>query len=90
MFSMGGVLSAMAAGVVWLIHPMSANGQSLPAPDDSRHSILREAMLGLLSPPVNAPDSGTQHHCLVLPAAPANDGYRGPKGIRFSPPNARW
>jgi hypothetical protein len=42
--------------------------------------MLREAVLGLLSPPVNAPDSGAQHHCLVLPDAPDNQQLLGPHG----------
>ena len=54
--------------------------QTLPAADDSRHSMLREAMLGLLTAQAAVPEAEARHHCLSLPVAPPNDRLEGPHG----------
>lgn len=59
----------------------STFAQTLPAPDDSRHSMLREAMLGVLPPdsPLVSIDAARER-CLSLPVAPPNDRLEGPHG----------
>src|SRR5262249_15161453 len=54
--------------------------QQLPAPDDSRHSMLREAMLGLLPATSAVPETRAKQHCLDLPVDPPNDRLQGPHG----------
>jgi hypothetical protein len=58
--------------------PLAA--QTLPDPADSRHSLLREAALGLLSAQAAIPDTQAQHRCVVLPVGPPNDRLQGPHG----------
>jgi hypothetical protein len=57
-----------------------AAAQTLPAPDDSRHSLLRQAMLGVLSQPTSIPGIEAQRRCLDLPVDPPNDRLQGPHG----------
>src|ERR1051325_6366337 len=68
----------LAALVMMGVSPGAA--QSLPAVDDSRHSMLREAMLGLLTARAALPATKARHHCLTLPVAPPNDRLQGPHG----------
>ena len=52
----------------------------LPAPGDSRHSMLREAMLGLLCDQRARFAADVRKRCLKLPADPPNDRLEGPHG----------
>jgi hypothetical protein len=52
----------------------------LPAPGDSRHSMLREAMLGLLRDQRARLVAEVRKRCLKLPVAPPNDRLAGPHG----------
>lgn len=56
------------------------DAQDLPAPEDTRHSMLREAMLGLLPAQDSVPETHARHRCLELPVAPPNDRLQGPHG----------
>jgi len=44
------------------------SAQELSPPDDSRHSMLREAIRGLLSAQAGVPATWAAQHCLDLPA----------------------
>jgi hypothetical protein len=57
-----------------------AAAQALPAPDDSRHSLLRQVMLGVLSDQPSLPRIQAQRRCLDLPVDPPNDRLQGPHG----------
>jgi hypothetical protein len=57
-----------------------AVAQTLPAPDDSRHSLLRQAMLGVLSRQTSLPRIQARRRCLDLPVDPPNDRLQGPHG----------
>ena len=52
----------------------------LPAPGDSRHSMLREAMLGLLRDQRARSADEVRKRCLTLPVDPPNDRLEGPHG----------
>jgi hypothetical protein len=52
----------------------------LPAPGDSRHSMLREAMLGLLRDQPATLAAEVRKRCLKLPVDPPNDRLEGPHG----------
>jgi hypothetical protein len=52
--------------------------QSLPAPDDTRHEIRREAILGLLPTQASVPEIRARQHCLEFPVDPPNDRLQGP------------
>ena len=54
--------------------------QNLPRAEDSRQSMLREAMLGILSSQANVDSARAQKECIVLPVQPANDRLQGPHG----------
>jgi len=54
--------------------------QNLPPAEDSRQSMLREAMLGILSSQANVDSARAQKECIVLPVQPANDRLQGPHG----------
>jgi len=58
--------------------PLAA--QTLPNPSDSRHSLLREAALGLLSGQAEVPDSEARRYCLRLPTEPPDDRLQAPHG----------
>jgi hypothetical protein len=60
--------------------PVHIFAQNLPAPEDTRHSILREAMLGLLTAQASVPDNQLQQHCLALPAGAPDDRLQSPHG----------
>src|SRR5262249_50668837 len=51
--------------------------QTIPPPEDSRHSMLRAAMLGLLPA---QPIVLARQNCLTLPVDPVNVGLQGPQG----------
>lgn len=65
------LLTALAACV---------NVQDLPAPEDTRQSMLREAMLGLLAAKDSIPETTVRRNCLKLPVASPNDRLLGPHG----------
>lgn len=52
----------------------------LPAAGDSRHSMLREAMLGLLRDQRATLEAEVRKRCLTLPVDPPNDRLEGPHG----------
>jgi hypothetical protein len=58
----------------------SVHAQSLPPAEDSRQSMLREAMLGILPSQANVDSARAQKECIVLPVQPANDRLQGPHG----------
>jgi hypothetical protein len=60
--------------------PVSVVAQNLPAPEDMRHSMLREAMLGLLTAQASIPEKEMRQHCLTLPADAPDDGLQSPHG----------
>jgi hypothetical protein len=57
-----------------------AYAQELPSPGDSRHSMLREAMLGLLGDQRARPAAEVRQRCLKLPVDPPSDRLEGPHG----------
>jgi hypothetical protein len=56
------------------------HAQGLPPAEDSRQSMLRETMLGILPFQANVDSSRAQKECIVLPVQPANDRLEGPHG----------
>jgi hypothetical protein len=54
--------------------------QNLPPESDTRHGMLREAMLGLLSTQHTIPDTAARHRCVSLPVRPPNDRLESPHG----------
>jgi hypothetical protein len=54
--------------------------QNLTARDDTRHSMLREAMLGLLIGQPSIPEIEARQHCLTLPVDAPNDRLQSPHG----------
>lgn len=64
-------MAVVAAGV---------NAQGIPVATDTRHSMLREAMLGLLKAQAPVDPAVARTSCLVLPVAPPNDRIDGPHG----------
>jgi hypothetical protein len=57
-----------------------ALAQSLPLAGDSRQSMLREAMLGVLPAQANVAAARARKQCVTLPVRPANDRFQGPHG----------
>jgi hypothetical protein len=76
----------------------------LPAPDDTRQGMLREAMLGLLRNQPSVTATRARQRCLALPVEPPGDGLQGPHGdslitshcdvVRYAPSDStsssRW
>lgn len=61
----------------------SAAQEPSPAPppgDDARHSMLRQAVLGLLPGGPDIPAARARHQCIELPVGPASDRLQGPAG----------
>lgn len=67
-------LAAVLAAGAW-----RAGAQVLPAPDDSRESMLR----GLVPAQGAIPVARAQRECLTLPVDPPNDRLQGPHGDRL-------
>ena len=57
--------------------------QNLPTPEDTRHSMLREAMLGLLTGQPSIPEIEARQHCLTLPVDAPNDRLQSPHGSQL-------
>ena len=57
-----------------------ATAQDMPAPNDSRNSMLRKAMLGVLPAQAAVPSDRAQRECVELPVEPPNDRLEGPHG----------
>jgi hypothetical protein len=57
-----------------------ARAQDLPATDDTRQSMLREAMLGLVPLTESVPDVRAGERCIELPIRPPGDRIQGPHG----------
>lgn len=55
-------------------------GQGMPSAGDSRHGMLRDAMLGLLHDQSELRETQARQRCLVLPVDPPNDRLQGPHG----------
>jgi hypothetical protein len=80
------------------------DAQVLPPLEDTRQSMLREAMLGLLPAQAAVPETRALNNCLELPVGPSNDRLQGPHGdslisarcdvvahqVLTSVPPARW
>jgi hypothetical protein len=60
--------------------PKYVLAQNLPPPEDTRHSMLREAMLGLLTGRPSITEIEARQHCLTLPADAPNDRLQSPHG----------
>src|SRR5262249_44070935 len=56
------------------------DAQSIPTPDDTRHSMLRATMLGLLSGQPDVPEAQARRDCVTLPVDAPNDRLQGPHG----------
>jgi hypothetical protein len=69
---------AIVLSVLLVTAALPLAAQTLPDPTDSRHSLLRETALGLLSGQAGVPDTQARHRCLVLPVDPPNDRLQGP------------
>jgi hypothetical protein len=54
--------------------------QNLPPESDTRHGMLREAMLGLLSTQETIADTAARHRCVSLSVRPPNDRLESPHG----------
>jgi hypothetical protein len=63
-----------------IVTTASASAQELPPPGDSRHSMLREAALGVLSDQPELAEHAVRRRCLELPIEPADDRLLGPHG----------
>ena len=66
--------------VLLLAAAARVHAQILPPPEDTRQSMLREAMLGLLTAQAAVPETRAQHDCLELPVGPPNERLQGPHG----------
>jgi hypothetical protein len=79
-------LATVRAGVAGLqalliaLGPMTVVAQNSPATEDTRHSMLREAMLGLLTEQASIPEIEVRQHCLALRADAPDDGLQSPHG----------
>jgi hypothetical protein len=72
--------TALAFGMAVCVAQPAVYAQNLPAAGDSRHSMLREAMLGLLRGQPRVSSASAAQHCLGLPIALPNDRIEGPHG----------
>jgi hypothetical protein len=54
--------------------------QNLPPSEDTRHSMLREAMLGILTGQPSTSEIEARQRCLTLPVAAPNDRLQSPHG----------
>ncbi|HXV26191.1 MAG TPA: hypothetical protein VED46_18290 [Alphaproteobacteria bacterium] len=70
---------AFLSPLVFVAGIICAAAQVPPKADNSRHSLLREAMLGLVSA-ASIPDGSADEHCIALPLRPASDRIHGPHG----------
>lgn len=101
---MGVASRTVLLAVLLAVLAARVDAQALPPPDDTRQSMLREAMLGLLPAQAGVPETRAQHDCLRLPVGLPNDRLQGPHGdsllstrcdvvahqILTSAPPARW
>jgi hypothetical protein len=60
--------------------PVSVVAQNLPAPEDTQHSMLRAAMLGILTDQASIPEIAVRRHCLPLSAGAQDDRLQSPHG----------
>lgn len=80
------MIGAYASAIVWFlcaalaVGSASLPGQSVPAPGDSRHGMLRDAVLGLLHEQAELRETQARERCLELPVDPPNDRLQGPHG----------
>jgi hypothetical protein len=66
--------------IVLLTGAVPFKGQHIPAPDDTKHGMLREAWLGLLPAQAGVAEQVAQQRCLDLPADQPDDRLQGPHG----------
>jgi hypothetical protein len=66
--------------ILFALGPVSVVAQNLPPPEDTRHSMLREAMLGLLIGQPTISEIAVRQHCLTLPVDAPNDRLQSPHG----------
>jgi hypothetical protein len=74
-FSLSWLLAALV-----MFHTARAFAQVVPLADDTRHSMLREAMLGLLPVQASVDAIDATQKCLTLPVDPPNDRLQGQHG----------
>ena len=67
-------------GIALLVRVTLVTAQTIPSPDDSRHSLLRGIWLGLLSAPTPVPATQAGKVCVQLPKQEADDEIQGPHG----------
>ena len=60
--------------------PVHVFAQNSPAPEDTRHNMLREAMLEILTDQASIPEIAVRQHCLALPADAPDDRLQSPHG----------
>ena len=60
--------------------PFGVLAQDLPRPEHTRQSMLREAMLGLLTGQLKIPENAVKQHCLTLPVDAPDDRLQSPHG----------
>ena len=59
---------------------LRVDAQVIPPADDTRQSMLRQALLGFVPAQAAVPEMRAQRDCLDLPAAPPDDRLLGPHG----------
>ena len=78
--TVGAVAVAALQVLLLALGPVRVLAQNLPAPEDTRHSMLREAMLGLLTAQNSIPEIAVRQQCLPLPVDTPNDRLQSPHG----------
>jgi hypothetical protein len=63
-----------------VIRTSTLAGQNLPPPSDTKHSMLRDAMLGLLSGGESVSNTQARRRCMALPVDLPEDRLQGPHG----------
>jgi hypothetical protein len=75
-----GVAVASLLTILFALGPVCVLAQNLPPPEDTRHSMLRDAMLGLLTAQASIPEIAVRQHCLPLPVGAPEDRLQSPHG----------
>ena len=74
------LLAGLFSCAVLMAAALPLSGQGIPPAGDSRHGMLRDAMLGLLHDQSELRETQARQRCLVLPVDPPNDRLQGPHG----------
>ena len=79
------VLAAVAGlqAILFALGPVRVVAQNLPPSEDTRHGMLREAMLGLLIGQPSIPEIEARQNCLALPADAPDDRLQSPHGSQL-------